>query len=152
MKEGIDLSCMFWQFQFNEMDRLLKEHPCLNLPHQHDLLDDSNHPFLDEDCDIAKGPEDDDSVIPKLSHTLESLVQEGIFTTVGGRSKQCPSIHEIGGCSTMKSSLNGKEKVVYDKGLADFIKKHFPKEQEGSPMECDAHPSNTAVKKRQLSS
>jgi hypothetical protein len=58
---------------------------------------------------------------------------------------------EVGGCSTAKSASKGKEKVVSDKGLADFIKKHFPREQEGSPMECNARPPNTTVKRRQLS-
>jgi hypothetical protein len=150
-RKELTFPACFWQSQFNEMDHFLKERPCLNLPYQRDLLDDSDHPFLGEDYDSVEGPEDNDSVTPELSHTPESLVREGIFTTAGGRSGQHPSIHEVGGCSTTKSASKGKEKAVSDKRLADFIKKHFPKEQEGSPMECDARPPNTAMKRRQSS-
>jgi hypothetical protein len=151
-RKELTLPTCFWRSQFNEMDSFLKERPCLNLPYQRDLMGDSNHPFLSEDCDNAEEPEDNYSIAPELSHTPESLAREGTFTTAGGRSGQRPSIHEVGSCSTAKSASKGKEKAMSDKRLADFIKKHFRKEQEGSPMECDACPSNTAVKRRQLSS
>jgi hypothetical protein len=93
-RKELTLAACFWRSQFNEMDRFLKEHPRLNPLHQRDLLDDSDHSFLGEDCDSAEGPEDNDTVALELSHTPESLAREGKFTTAGGWSGQRPSIHE----------------------------------------------------------
>ena len=86
---------------------------------------------------------------PKLSHMVDSLVKEADFDTRREGKRQIPSIPEVGGSSSRKTASKGKGKAVSDKkGLSDFIKKHFLFEEQGSPMDCNARPPNTTIKKR----
>ena len=64
LRTKCSLLAYFWHPQFNEMDRFPKERPCLNPPHQRDLLDNNDHPILEEECDSAEVAEDNDSVAP----------------------------------------------------------------------------------------